>query len=149
MYCRQCGNKLSETANFCEVCGTKVIKNEEVIEEVVYPEEVIITPSEENNEPTVIEEKAVVESYDNEDNGPWKVFAIIGYVYGIVNLVMMLIPFVSFAAAIDGIIFSALGKKSKKQHKYAKTGLTANIVACAINYVWSIVFYILIIYLLA
>ena len=50
MYCRKCGNKLKENANFCTKCGTSIITKEpvnyvqampEVVEEIIIPEEKI------------------------------------------------------------------------------------------------------------
>jgi len=82
------------------------------------------------------------------DKGPWKVFAVIGHVFGIVSLVSLFIPFFSFGVAVDGIIMSALGKKSTTKREKAKKGLTMNIVACAVNFVYSMIMYGLLVFLM-
>ena len=152
MFCRRCGNKLNDGDLFCSKCGSKV---ENDIEEVVFPEPVVVEETTPVVEETVIdveeETTPVVEEATNEvkePRGPWKVFAIIGYVYGIVSLVSILIPFYSFAMAIDGIIFSALGVRSTVYNKKAKKGLTMNIISCVVNYIWSIIFYVILLFLL-
>ena len=90
MYCRNCGKELNENAMFCDQCGAKVSVDEnEVVELTKQMEEVI-----------------------EEPKGPWKVFAIVGYVLGIVNLVLVLLPFYSLIMSVYGIVLSALGKKS-------------------------------------
>ena len=152
MFCRRCGNKLNDGDLFCSKCGSKV---ETEIEEVVFPEPVVV----EEKETPVVEETVidveeettqVVEEGSTEakePRGPWKAFAIVGYVHGIVALVCILLPFFSFALSIDGIIFSALGKKSIAKREKADKGLSMNIAACIINYIWSIALYVIIIVL--
>ena len=89
-----------------------------------------------NNELNVQQENTVV-----VDKGPWKVFAKIGNIFGIISLITIIIPFVSCSLAAEGIIFSALGKKSTTKRAVAKKALTMNIVACVINFVISVVAY--------
>ena len=148
MFCRRCGNKLNDGDLFCSKCGSKV---ETEIEEVVFPEPVVDVVEE--SETQAIEETVVnveveatpVAEETKEPRGPWKVFAIIGYVYGIVALACMLFPFFSFAMSVEGIVFSALGKKSIAKREKADKGLSMNITACIINYIWSIALYVIII----
>ena len=75
------------------------------------------------------------------DRGPWKVFASIGHIFGIISLILILVPFASCCLAAEGIIFSALGKKSTTKREKAKKGLTMNIIACAVNFVLTVVVY--------
>ena len=128
MYCRRCGNELKENAVFCDQCGYKVVE-EEVIEEVIDISNV--TVSNETKEP----------------KGPWKAFAIVGYVLGIVDLILMLYPFYSMIMSVYGIVLSALGKKSVSKRKYARRGLTMNIIACSVNFVATVALYVVIILL--
>lgn len=153
MFCRRCGNKLNDGDLFCSKCGSKVGNN---IEEVVFPEPVVdvveeTTPVVEETVIDVEEETAsVVEEVSTEakePRGPWKAFAIVGFVHGIVALACILFPFFSFALSIDGIVFSALGKKSIAKREKADKGLSMNITACIINYIWSIALYVIIIVL--
>jgi hypothetical protein len=53
----------------------------------------------------------------------------------------------SAALAVDGIVFSALGKKSSVNRDKANKGLTMNIIACAVNFVVSVV--VTVIYLIS
>lgn len=145
MFCRRCGNKLNDGDLFCSKCGSKV---ENDVEEVVFPEPVVDVVEE--TTPVVEETTTVVEEATNEPKeprGPWKAFAIVGFVHGIVALACILFPFFSFALSIDGIVFSALGKKSIAQREKADKGLSMNIASCIINYIWSIALYVIIIVL--
>ena len=90
----------------------------------------------------IVNENTQMPSNTKDDKGPWKVFAIIGYVFGIVSLASVFIPFFSCGLAVEGIILSALGKKSKTKKDKAKKGLTMNIVACVVNFVLSIIIYV-------
>ncbi len=74
-----------------------------------------------------------------EESGPWKVFAIIGFVVGIVSLVFFWCPFECFYIAPFGIVFSALGKKSPSRLGKAKTGLILSIIAAIVNFIFTIV----------
>lgn len=96
----------------------------------------------------IVEENEHVVNQPVKERGPWKVFAIIGYIIGIVSLVSIFVPFVGSGMAVDGIIMSALGKKSESKRHLAKKGLTFSIVACAVNFVISIIIYVLYIVLI-
>ena len=91
----------------------------------------------------IVEENEYVVNQPAKERGPWKVFAIIGYIIGIVSLVSIFIPFAGAGMAVDGIIMSALGKKSESKRHFAKKGLTFSIVACAVNFVISIIIYVI------
>ena len=125
MFCRKCGKELNENAIYCDQCGAKVVE-----EEVIDVEVIDVT----NQQPTVVDAC-------KEPKGPWRAFAIIGYVLGIVDLVLLLVPFFSCIVSVFGIVLSALGKKSINKRRFARTGLTCNIIACAVNYVWTIIFF--------
>ncbi len=63
---------------------------------------------------------------------PWKVFSIVGFVLGFIDIVFAFIPFynmVSVYLSIAGIVFSALGKRSYSAHGKAVAGLVLNILA--------------------
>ena len=106
-------------------------------------------------------------SKPGSDN-PWRIFAAVGLVVGIVSFVSMffilLSEIISFAAvigrtasgsvmdivyfstlqtsgSIHGIVFSALGKKSKTAHGKATTGLVLSIIAAAVT-ITSVFFFI-------
>jgi hypothetical protein len=77
----------------------------------------------------------------NEPRGPWKAFAIVGFVSGIVGLALAFIPIFGFAIGIEGLVLSCLGQKSIIQRKKADIGVGLNIAAIAIGFIWIIVFY--------
>ena len=37
MYCRKCGQKLKETSRFCKICGTPVMMESTIEDEVISP----------------------------------------------------------------------------------------------------------------
>lgn len=96
----------------------------------------------------IVDEGTQFTSKTTKDKGPWKVFAVIGYVFGIVSLASIFIPFFSCGLAVEGIILSALGKKSTTKNDKAKKGLTFSIIACVINFILSIIVYVLYIFAL-
>lgn len=124
MYCKKCGKMVEDGSTFCPYCGADL--REEQVE---------------------VNENEVAEAAPaNEDNGPWKVFALVGYILGIVSLAGSLI-FLGLTTGVPGIIFSILGKKSTnpdRQQKASK-GLTLSIWGLII----SVVVYIALIVVVA
>lgn len=151
-YCCECGKEIEKDKLFCEECHKKIYSTED---------EVSKKEDDQINKPSLkIEEKPVVnkQNYQHElisevvpaknnyelsreelnkmDKGPWKVFAIIGYVHGIVAIFAVLIPFCfpfSIGLAIEGFIFSMLGKKSINQEQKASTGISLCLAAFFIS----------------
>ena len=116
MFCRFCGQKINEGSKFCPNCGEKL--EDVVVNEV--PVEVIVDTNKSNTNEVV------------KERGPWKVFAIVGYVLGIVSICGCFIPgFGSYG--LCGIIFSILGKKSLSAKDKAKKGLILSIISSAIG----------------
>jgi uncharacterized membrane protein len=72
-------------------------------------------------------------NYQVSDTGPWKVFAIVGFVMGILSLVFCWIPFSNFYLGAPGLVLSILGKKSATKIEYAMKGFTLNLVGIIIN----------------
>jgi len=69
---------------------------------------------------------------------PWKVFSIVGFVLGFIDIVFAFIPFyniVSMYLSIAGIVFSALGKRSYSNHGKAVAGLVLNILALVFSFI--------------
>lgn len=136
MYCRKCGNELRENAVFCDSCGAKV----EVVEETVVKEPEVV-----EEVATVVEDTPVVNK-TQEPRGPWKAFATVGHILGIVSLSFVWFPyFVCCSIGVYGIVFSALGKKSIKNNQKAQKGLVMSIVATTVNFVLTILIYVIII----
>ena len=132
MFCRKCGKELRENAVFCDQCGEKV----EVVEEAIVVENEVIDVT---TQP--VEEQQV-------ERGPWKAFAKVGHILGIVSLATMWIPFlVCCTTGFYGIVFSALGKKSVENKPIADKALKRNIAASIVSFVLTVVIYTLIIVL--
>ena len=118
MYCKKCGKMVEDGSTFCPYCGSD-LREEQV----------------EVNENDVAEAAPA-----NEDNGPWKVFALVGYILGIVSLAGSIL-FIGLGTGVPGIVFSILGKKStnpERQQKAAK-GLKLSIWGLIISTVLYIV----------
>lgn len=132
MFCRKCGKELRENAVFCDQCGAKV----EVVEEAIVVENEVIDVT---TQP--VEEQQV-------ERGPWKAFAKVGHILGIVSLATMWIPFfVCCSIGFYGIVFSALGKKSVENKPIADKALKRNIAASIVSFVLTVVIYTLILVL--
>ena len=78
---------------------------------------------------------------ESEPRGPWRVFAIVGFVSGIVGLALAFLPIAGLAIGIEGLVLSCLGQKSIIQRKKADIGVGLNIAAIAVGFIWIIVFY--------
>ena len=78
---------------------------------------------------------------ESEPRGPWRVFAIVGFVSGIVGLALALLPIAGLAIGIEGLVLSCLGQKSIIQRQKADIGVGWNIAAIVIGFIWIIVFY--------
>lgn len=126
MYCKKCGKQVEDGSSFCPYCGAD-LKEQEV--EVV--------------EANVESEKP------QESRGPWKVFAIVGYVLGIVGFVTSFF-LIGLEFSVPGIVFSALGKKTSdenakaKANKGLKLSIAGTIISIALTFVLAIVCVILI-----
>lgn len=79
-----------------------------------------------------------------QEEGPWKVFATLGLVFGIVGLVLSFAYGAGMGFAVPGLVFSILGKKSVINGGKAKTGLVLNIIAIALAIIAFIAIVVLI-----
>lgn len=123
MYCKKCGKEVDDDSLFCPFCGASLNDND------------------------VEDEAEAVDVDNNSDRGPWKVFAIVGYVLGILSFVLAFFVGVGIEIAPAGIVFSALGKKSTDPEKKAKAekGLKLSIAAIIISFVAIIAFAIILV----
>ena len=103
MYCIKCGKELSNDMDFCPFCGEKIHHN--VID--------------------IIEEEKVD---DIVEKGPWKNFAKIGHVLGILALCLFWLVGSGIYLGTLGIIFSCLGRKSKINHEMANTAFKRSLI---------------------
>ena len=70
------------------------------------------------------------------ERGPWKAFATVGNVLGILSFVFSFIPIVNYISLIlsePAIVFSALGKKSISRRGKANAGLVFGILGLVFN----------------
>lgn len=109
MKCSNCNKEFEKEYVFCPHCGERLINN--VID--IVGEEV----------------------KEEVERGPWRGFAKVGYILGNVALPTFWIISLGLVVGIFGIVFSALGKKSKVRKAMADTGfkrsLTATILSAA------------------
>lgn len=117
MYCKYCGKELSDTARFCPSCGRMVE------EESIYSDVEVIGGQVIHKDPKV-----------------WQIFAKIGFVFGIINICLCWIPLLNLSLlGIPGIVFGALGKKSKYYYGKASTGFILSLVGTILSFVAYIV----------
>lgn len=126
MYCKKCGKQVEDGSSFCPYCGADLREQEvEVVEANVESEK------------------------PQESRGPWKVFAIVGYVLGIVGFVTSFF-LIGLEFSVPGIVFSALGLKTTdedakaKAKKGLKLSIAGTIISIALTFVLAIVCVILI-----
>lgn len=106
-FCKKCGAQLEEGAQFCAKCGAT--------QEAAAPQ------------------AAPQAAAPVADNGPWKVFAILGLVFGIIGLVLFWMGLVGIIIAAAGLVFSILGKKSTTKGGLATGGLVCSIIGLALG----------------
>lgn len=141
--CKGCGVELLEGTVFCPYCGAQVQTNEEQkVDNVSEPK---------------------VESYSADsgvsivpkEKGAFKVFALLGMIFGIVNMSLTLLSIISditglsyliallgIELAVPGFVFSIIGKKSITNHGKAVFGFIANLVCMILLFILAIVFMI-------
>ena len=111
-FCKKCGAQLEDGAKFCPKCGAT--------QEQAAPQ------------------AAPVAAAPVADQGPWKVFAILGLVFGIVGLVFFWFNFGGFFISATGLVFSILGKKSVSKKGMATAGLVLSIIGLALGLTMTI-----------
>ena len=111
-FCKKCGAQLEDGAKFCPKCGAT--------QEQAAPQ------------------AAPVAAAPVAEQGPWKVFAILGLVFGIVGLVFFWISFGGFWFSAAGLVFSILCKKSVSKKGMATAGLVLSIVGLALGVTMTI-----------
>ena len=147
--CPKCGKEYKEGQKFCSQCGTNLTINELKVEENDTPVEDSepkvedSEPNVEENDALVVEEDISIKTEEEKevkvaetkqeqkvvvikrpipqprDRGPWKVFAKLGNIFGVILFVLAFIPYfnlLSCSFSVFSIVFSALGIRSK-DHK--------------------------------
>ena len=114
MFCKFCGSELKLEGKFCPNCGGEVDKNSYIAEAYQPYNEV---------------EK------EKPDNGPFKVFAFIGFGVSIESIIISIFPYIGFLGVftgIIGIVFASLGLKSRKK-PFAIIGLVLSCLSILIG----------------
>lgn len=155
-FCTKCGTQLEEGAKFCPNCGAKI--EEQTAAPVASPAEEVPAATADNaaaftqsapaQEKTYVQAEPVATASTpntSSESGPWKAFSIVGFICGIVSLVLVLVPYNFIWIAPFGIVFSCLGKKSIEGKKKASQGFVMSLIAAIINLIWTITFFALII----
>lgn len=124
MFCKNCGTKVEDNSKFCPNCGSALDVVEVVNEEkVVFVKE---TPQQ-----------------NSVERGPWKAFATVGNVLGILSFVFSFIPILNYISLIlsePAIVFSALGKKSISRRGKANAGLVFGILGLVFGFIMYIIY---------
>lgn len=145
--CKGCGVELLDGTVFCPYCGSQVQVEKEQVEKV----EVI-----DSNGTSYVNEDPSTGTYQFKEKAVFKVFAILGMVFGIVNLSLTFLSFVSSSIpglayilsilgvelAVPGFVFSIIGKKSIKNHGKAVFGFVVNLVCMILLFIMAVVFLI-------
>ena len=77
------------------------------------------------------------------DRGPWKVFAKLGNIFGVILFVLAFIPYfnlLSCSFSVFSIVFSALGIRSKDHKGKAIVGLVFSILALIFGFILYVVY---------
>mgnify|MGYP003290585949 CR=1 FL=1 len=165
-FCSQCGTnltinelKLEENDTPVEDSGPKVEENDTPVEDsesnveendALVVEEDISIQTEEEKEVKVAEpkqeQKVVIIKRpipQPRDRGPWKVFAKLGNIFGVILFVLAFIPYfnlLSCSFSVFSIVFSALGIRSKDHKGKAIVGLVFSILALIFGFILYVVY---------
>ena len=116
MKCSKCNKEFEQEYVFCPHCGERLINN-------------------------VID--IVDEEVKEEERGPWKGFAKVGYILG--NVSIPIFWFISLGTLVGmfGIVFSALGKRSKIRKEMADTGFKRSLTATILSAAFTSLIYLI------
>lgn len=108
-FCKNCGTQLDDSYKVWPNCGQPVAAQ------------------------SVAQPQAAAPATVEEPKGPWKVFAILGLIFGIIGLVLSWASFGGLTISVVALVFSILGLKSKAKHGMAVAGLVLSIIALALS----------------
>lgn len=99
-----------------------------------------------NLDKPIINDNGIDNSHNEEpikENKGKKVFAIIGFICGIVGLVSSIGGGIGLLINIPGLVFSNIGKKSITKVNYAKKGVLLNTIGIVVNVICGAIAFIL------
>ena len=123
MYCKYCGEEIHEGAKFCQNCGHELEDIHDVTLDFTKKEEGPVA-----------------------DTGPYKVFAIVGYVSGFISLALCWVPFM-FVYSIIGLVLACLGTSSlnPERKNQARIGRNLSIIGISISIIVTLILIIFIV----
>ena len=107
MFCKNCGKEVNLNDKFCAFCGTPL-------------------------EQQVQELKPTNTAASTSEKGPFKVFAIIGFVMGFISIILGFVPYLCIFP-LSGLAASIVGVFSKSRRGKAIAGIVLNSIGCIIS----------------
>ena len=86
--------------------------------------------------------------YPNPPQEPSPFFAILGMIFGILTVILSIIPFLGILAGALAIVFSVSGLKSTRKTLYAAVGLATGIIGLLINLILTVLAFLFLDHLL-
>lgn len=117
MKCNNCNQEFEQEFVFCPHCGTRLIDN--VID--------------------IIDEEVKEEA----ESGPWRSFARVGHILGTIAIPTFWIISLGLAVGVFGIVFSAMGKKSKSRRSLAEIGFKRSLIGAILSLGFITLIYII------
>lgn len=120
MFCTNCGKEIRETEKFCPECGNPVN-----IENVQY------------SAPQSFEAYSQPAA-EPADIGPWKAFAILGFILGLFSLILFWSGPLAFCLTLNALPFSIMGRKSIHKRGMALAGIILSSIALGLSFIFFI-----------
>lgn len=118
MFCSKCGKEIQVTEKICPECGNPV-SDEEVQYTAPQSFEAYVQPA---AEPA--------------DNGPWKVFAILGFILSLFSIILCWSGSLAFCLVISALPFSIMGRKSIHKRGMALAGIILSSIALVLSVIF-------------
>jgi len=126
MFCKKCGSQISRGENYCPVCGEKI---EQVTEERNNNDDFFNSYGSHRKEDPKKDEFKM----EGPISPSARVFAILGFVFSIIGLFLLAIPFVPLGFFLLAIIFCILGRNAYFVKGFAIAGAAISIVGILIS----------------
>ena len=126
MECKKCGSQISRGENYCPICGEKI---EQVTEERNNNDDFFNSYGSHRKEDPKKDEFKM----EGPISPSAKVFAILGFVFSMIGLCILAIPFVPIGVFLLAIIFCILGRNAYIVKGFAIAGAAISIVFILVN----------------